>query len=290
MRHFLASRDAQSLDADNDFLIAGRPGSVGAAGAGRHHQMKLDDELEVQFQIGNSFTTRGLVGRRHKRSSQQLGTKGTRPSGSSPQLAMGTIPKKDSSLSSNYDQHSGPVEALSSHNRILSILDTAPGQVPRASSPRDEDMYSPLPVPPRVEEIEEGYNHSVECFHEIHAIPMLDPVLDKQNVFMRSTRPIPCLDPCPDSRVELENQLADLTEAQLSMLEHLFPRHVIEYMLAKVPKAGNSRNMQDLANTHEKVGKVVPGLIGNLIPKFTLFGKVVSGLIGNHKPKVHLIW
>lgn len=53
-------------------------------------------------------------------------------------------------------------------------------------------------------------------------------------------------------RVELENKLADLTDAQLSMLEQLFPRHIIEYMLARVPSRV-SRNLRDLANTHEKV-------------------------------------
>ncbi len=53
-------------------------------------------------------------------------------------------------------------------------------------------------------------------------------------------------------RVELENKLADLTDAQLSMLEQLFPRHIIEYMLAGVPSKGG-RNLRELANTHEQV-------------------------------------
>jgi hypothetical protein len=54
------------------------------------------------------------------------------------------------------------------------------------------------------------------------------------------------------ARVELENKLADLTDAQLSMLEQLFPRHIIEYMLARVPNKGD-RNLRDLANMHEQV-------------------------------------
>eukprot|EP00983_Pelagomonas_calceolata_P108524 1159467-Pelagomonas_calceolata.AAC.13 len=60
---------------------------------------------------------------------------------------------------------------------------------------------------------------------------------------------------CTDvtARVELENKLADLTDAQLSMLEQLFPRHIIEYMLARVPNKGD-RNLRDLANMHEQVG------------------------------------
>ena len=54
------------------------------------------------------------------------------------------------------------------------------------------------------------------------------------------------------ARVELENRLADLTDAQLGMLEQLFPRHVIEYMLSH--KHGyNSRNLTHLANHHDDV-------------------------------------
>ncbi len=56
-------------------------------------------------------------------------------------------------------------------------------------------------------------------------------------------------------RVELENKLADLTDAQLSMLEQLFPRHIIEYMLARVPGGRGTRDhLRTLANTHEQVG------------------------------------
>jgi hypothetical protein len=91
------------------------------------------------------------------------------------------------------------------------------------------------------EEIEE---EEVECYHEIHAIPLLDPVLDKQVVMLVQTDVTP--------RVELENKLADLTDAQLSMLEQLFPRHIIEHMLAKLPtKVG--KNIKGLANNHDKV-------------------------------------
>ena len=60
-------------------------------------------------------------------------------------------------------------------------------------------------------------------------------------------------------RVELENKLADLTDAQLSMLEELFPRHIIEYMLARDPSKGN-RNLRGLANMHDKVGGEVAGV------------------------------
>lgn len=33
-------------------------------------------------------------------------------------------------------------------------------------------------------------------------------------------------------RVAVEQKLADLTQAQMTMLEQMFPRHVIEHMLA----------------------------------------------------------
>ncbi len=62
-------------------------------------------------------------------------------------------------------------------------------------------------------------------------------------------------------RVELENKLADLTDAQLSMLEQLFPRHIIEYMLAGVPSK-NGRNLRDLANTHDQVMVLFCDVVG----------------------------
>lgn len=71
-------------------------------------------------------------------------------------------------------------------------------------------------------------------------------------------------------RVELENKLADLTDAQLSMLEQLFPRHIIEYMLARVPGRGG-RNLRDLANTHDKVMCLFCDVVG-----FTSMSKEVE--------------
>lgn len=71
-------------------------------------------------------------------------------------------------------------------------------------------------------------------------------------------------------RVELENKLADLTDAQLSMLEQLFPRHIIEYMLARVPSRGG-RNLRDLANTHEQVMVLFCDVVG-----FTSMSKEVE--------------
>lgn len=65
------------------------------------------------------------------------------------------------------------------------------------------------------------------------------------------------------ARVELENKLADLTDAQLSMLEQLFPRHIIEHLLASVVNKGD-RNLRDLANMHEQVcSRGGPGVAGD---------------------------
>lgn len=72
------------------------------------------------------------------------------------------------------------------------------------------------------------------------------------------------------ARVELENRLADLTDAQLSMLEQLFPRHVIEYMLSN--KHGyNTRNLTHLAHQHDNVVVLFTDVVG-----FTTMSKEVQ--------------
>ncbi|GIL81997.1 hypothetical protein Vretimale_1558 [Volvox reticuliferus] len=101
-----------------------------------------------------------------------------------------------------------------------------------------------------------------ECWHDISAIPLLDPVLDKQVILLLQTN--------VTARVELENRLADLTDAQLGMLEQLFPRHVIEYMLSH--KHGyNSRNLTHLANHHDDVIVLFTDVVG-----FTSMSKEVE--------------
>eukprot|EP00798_Chlamydomonas_sp_ICE-L_P026549 gene26549-18316_t len=122
----------------------------------------------------------------------------------------------------------------------------------------DKQVYPPN----RPEEAEDEYDENRECYHEVHAIPLLDPVLDKQVIMLVQTDVTP--------RVELENRLADLTEAQLSMLGHMFPRHIIEYMLARVPKQGTS-GMKDLANTHDQVSVLFCDVVG-----FTSMSKEVE--------------
>ncbi|GAX81027.1 hypothetical protein CEUSTIGMA_g8462.t1 [Chlamydomonas eustigma] len=113
--------------------------------------------------------------------------------------------------------------------------------------------YPPGVEPEEEEEEEEEIDEDLESYHEIHAIPLLDPVLDKQVIMLVQTDVTP--------RVELENKLADLTDAQLSMLEELFPRHIIEYMLAREPSRGN-RNLRGLANMHDKVMVLFCDVVG----------------------------
>jgi len=113
-----------------------------------------------------------------------------------------------------------------------------------------------------VEEDEGAYDEMQACFHEVHAMSLLDPVLDKQVIMLVQTD--------VTARVELENKLADLTDAQLSMLEQLFPRHIIEYMLARVPNKGD-RNLRDLANMHEQVMVLFCDVVG-----FTSMSKEVE--------------
>eukprot|EP00798_Chlamydomonas_sp_ICE-L_P008566 gene8566-33998_t len=123
-------------------------------------------------------------------------------------------------------------------------------RAPRASTTTAKDsaerLWPPLneegedgPVPAsaaaiaaaaRLEDNDELYDDAYACFHEVHAIPLLDPVLDKQVVMLVKTDATP--------RVELENRLVDLIDAHT-------------YMLARVPGPGN-RSMKDLANTHDK--------------------------------------
>ncbi|MEW5302792.1 MAG: hypothetical protein WDW36_005540 [Sanguina aurantia] len=102
-----------------------------------------------------------------------------------------------------------------------------------------------------------------ECWHEVSAIPLLDPVLDKQVILLVQSN--------VSARVELENRLADLTDAQLGMLEQLFPRHVIEYMLSSKSNGSVARNLTQLANSHEMVMVLFTDVVG-----FTSMSKEVE--------------
>eukprot|EP00798_Chlamydomonas_sp_ICE-L_P023213 gene23213-30429_t len=73
------------------------------------------------------------------------------------------------------------------------------------------------------EEEEEVEEDAME-WHEVTAIPIRDPVTgDEATLILQSDI---------TSRAELESHMAELTEAQLRMLENMFPRHVLEHMVA----------------------------------------------------------
>lgn len=140
-------------------------------------------------------------------------------------------------------------------NAALTIAEESVRNMSPSGRQEEEDDYDDF-------DVDEDEDEEFECYHEIHAIPLLDPVLDKQVVMLVQTDVTP--------RVELENKLADLTDAQLSMLEQLFPRHIIEYMLARLPtKVG--KNIKGLANNHEKVMVLFCDVVG-----FTSMSKEVE--------------
>jgi len=337
-RYLAANHGSEMIDVNGSFTGAGpRPNN-------------LNDDLDLDFQIGNSFTTRGL-GAKHKKQ-QQKQTPGYLMGRAGPALQR-NISVRESTLQQGRDSNGTPggersagpgsvsgAQALAGHSngspgsagpgrsshagdshspdennsftqqgmfgaqhnganenqpqrKFMTLLDRAdrnqraaintrtsvsveagaivgnpnasytlgadqpalPGQSAITPGP-EADMLEP------VDEDEDSYDEAQECYHEIHAIPLLDPVLDKQVIMLVQTDVTP--------RVELENKLADLTDAQLSMLEQLFPRHIIEYMLARVPSRGG-RNLRDLANTHEQVMVLFCDVVG-----FTSMSKEVE--------------
>ncbi|GAX78698.1 hypothetical protein CEUSTIGMA_g6136.t1 [Chlamydomonas eustigma] len=83
----------------------------------------------------------------------------------------------------------------------------------------------------------------VVAWHEVEAVPLLDPVSRKKTLLL--------LQADISLRVERELKLAALTEAQLSMLEQMFPRHVIEYMIGNPDGLKVRRGDMDLENPAE---------------------------------------
>ncbi|KAL6761031.1 hypothetical protein V8C86DRAFT_2545790 [Haematococcus lacustris] len=322
LRRFLASHYAPAADAEAQGIFT----------AGRQPAHSMPDELEVDFQIGNSFTAFAgkhkkqptkvppgfLVSRppnitsRATTSQQTVPTSYSgqlqRPSSSTPRSSLpsqaadrpdsshapnasqadaGTsaeplvpplVQRKFVSLmertngappgvthGSNTGRSSGQPSASScsmSTQEYSSGLQGGPGAVGSSMTAVTEASGSQTARLNAVDEDEDEYDEGQDCYHEIHAIPLWDPVLDKQVIMLVQTDVTP--------RVELENKLADLTDAQLSMLEQLFPRHIIEYMLARVPSRG-ARNLRDLANTHEKVMVLFCDVVG-----FTSMSKEVE--------------
>lgn len=150
--------------------------------------------------------------------------------------------------SSNAPAAASMIDSAHPQRKFMTYINK-PSTAPRASNEPSSDQFNPAEEDPDMDgagpsDMPMVLHEEHECYHEVHAIPLLDPVLDSTVVMLVQTD--------VTARVELENKLADLTDAQLNMLEQLFPRHIIEYMLSRSPsKIG--KNLRDLANTHEQV-------------------------------------
>ncbi|GFH19270.1 guanylate cyclase domain-containing protein [Haematococcus lacustris] len=66
------------------------------------------------------------------------------------------------------------------------------------------------------------------------------------------------------TRAELEARMVALTESQLAMLEQMFPRHVLEFMVNPPSGPGNpaAGDMTSLASSHENVTILFTDIIG----------------------------
>uniref|UniRef100_A0A7S3VP31 Guanylate cyclase domain-containing protein n=1 Tax=Dunaliella tertiolecta TaxID=3047 RepID=A0A7S3VP31_DUNTE len=75
------------------------------------------------------------------------------------------------------------------------------------------------------------------------------------------------------SRAVLESRMAALTESQLAMLEQMFPRHVLEYMVTKQPgqQPVQAETVSHLASSHENVTILFTDIVG-----FTSMSKEVK--------------
>eukprot|EP00798_Chlamydomonas_sp_ICE-L_P028018 gene28018-31118_t len=98
------------------------------------------------------------------------------------------------------------------------------------------------------------------CWHEVHEMPMRDPVSGEPAMLILQTD--------ITIRAELETRMAELTEAQLTMLENMFPRHVLEFMVAAQDP---SQDMSALACSHDGVTIMFMDIVG-----FTSMSKEVS--------------
>ncbi|GAX78705.1 hypothetical protein CEUSTIGMA_g6143.t1 [Chlamydomonas eustigma] len=105
------------------------------------------------------------------------------------------------------------------------------------------------------------------AWHDVQVIPMEDPQTGTQMMLL--------LQMDITQRVEMEARMAVLTETQLSMLDQMFPRHVIEYMI-KTSRFGSvdtaAFGQEDgLARHHQGVTVMFMDIVG-----FTTMSKEVQ--------------
>eukprot|EP00798_Chlamydomonas_sp_ICE-L_P012791 gene12791-16050_t len=179
--------------------------------------------------------------------------------------SMSPCPSKRGGLGAKGRQGSGLAPALPD-------LDIgADGETETAEGmwlPKDQDRGPPAETTEELSEFdtaltdEEGVSEIgfYLDYHEVHVIPIIDPVTGDQAMLLLQTD--------ITNRAELERRMAALTEAQLSMLENMFPRHVLEYMVtANEP----SNDLSALARSHSEVTVLFMDIVG-----FTSMSKEVS--------------
>ena len=88
-------------------------------------------------------------------------------------------------------------------------------------------------------------------WHEVQAVPVQDPVTGKDAVLLLQTD--------ITSRAVMEQRMAALTESQLSMLEEMFPRHVLEFIMGAAPPEST---LGDLAYQHDDVTILFMDIVG----------------------------
>ena len=88
-------------------------------------------------------------------------------------------------------------------------------------------------------------------WHEVQAVPVQDPVTGKDAVLLLQTD--------ITTRAIMEQRMAALTESQLSMLEEMFPRHVLEFIMGAAPPEAT---LGDLAYQHDDVTILFMDIVG----------------------------
>eukprot|EP00798_Chlamydomonas_sp_ICE-L_P028579 gene28579-31745_t len=118
-----------------------------------------------------------------------------------------------------------------------------------------------LPAPVVLERMSGDKKQEEQHFlHEVHAMPVWDPVSGQQAMLIVQND--------ITERANLEMRIGALTEAQLSMLEAMFPRSVLEYLMTVQQPRGN---LAALAGSHDDVTVLFMDVCG-----FTDMSKEVS--------------